>query len=278
MLLPITVLDLPSIIEAKKTIDYKTFYKSGDISQMMFVHDKECQLNDEDEIETFDPFKAKDPVFNKIVWRKDPDHRYKCRNGLAKGIRNIRARRFKQKHRYNDDEIMEVSKKLKSIIDNGAAQFENQMKQTTTGGDDIMDTLTLKNTENQSIGQSDGNANIKTPRTVKKIKKKAKEEFNTPASNNTKKFNINLSLLSETNDNAELIKNNIAPIKNNIVIPQAVSISPKEQEIYNEYSNLKDQYKLIKKQLEANPNDDEKARMKKKIKKRMKQIKESVKN
>jgi hypothetical protein len=79
--------------------------------------DNKFKLETEDQLESFSPFKANDAVFNKIVWRKDPDHRYKLKNGLGKGTKNIRARRFKRKHRYNHDEIMEVAKQLKSIID-----------------------------------------------------------------------------------------------------------------------------------------------------------------
>lgn len=105
------------MIEAQKTIDYKTFYKSSDISQMMFVHDEQFKLRSEDQLESFNPFKAKDAFFNKLVWGKDPDHRYKLKNGLGKSTRNVRARRFKSKHRYNHDEIMAVAKQLKSIID-----------------------------------------------------------------------------------------------------------------------------------------------------------------
>lgn len=31
-------MDLPCIIEAQKTLDYKTFYKSCDAAQMMYIH------------------------------------------------------------------------------------------------------------------------------------------------------------------------------------------------------------------------------------------------
>jgi TATA-binding protein-associated factor Taf7 len=115
-MLPMTIMDMPCIVEAKKTIDYKTFYKSSDISQMMFVHDKEHKLNAEDEIAHFNPFKN-DQYFNKLAWKKDPDHPYKFKHGLSKCTRNIRAKRFKRKNKYNSEEMKEVSKKLKLIID-----------------------------------------------------------------------------------------------------------------------------------------------------------------
>ena len=33
-----SLVDLPCIIEAQKTLDYNTFYKSCDASQMLYVH------------------------------------------------------------------------------------------------------------------------------------------------------------------------------------------------------------------------------------------------
>lgn len=33
-----TLVDLPCIIEAQKTLDYNTFYKSCDAAQMLYVH------------------------------------------------------------------------------------------------------------------------------------------------------------------------------------------------------------------------------------------------
>mmetsp|Transcript_27092 Transcript_27092/g.19530 ORF Transcript_27092/g.19530 Transcript_27092/m.19530 type:complete len:82 (+) Transcript_27092:82-327(+) len=33
-----TLVDLPCIIEAQKTLDYNTFYKSADAAQMLYVH------------------------------------------------------------------------------------------------------------------------------------------------------------------------------------------------------------------------------------------------
>ena len=122
---PITILDFPCIIEAQKTIDYKTYYKGSDISQMFYVHND--KLKNEKDLINFNPMiNTKDPHFNELLWKKDPDHKYKLKHGLAKCTRNIRSRRFKRKIKYNKDEILEVAKKLKNIIDNGAANYENQ--------------------------------------------------------------------------------------------------------------------------------------------------------
>jgi TATA-binding protein-associated factor Taf7 len=35
-----TLVDLPCIIEGQKTLDFRTFYKSVDVSQMLYVHNK----------------------------------------------------------------------------------------------------------------------------------------------------------------------------------------------------------------------------------------------
>lgn len=53
--LPITILDIPCVIEAKKTIDTKVFYKSGDIAQMLYVHDERFKLNSVDDLTKFNP-------------------------------------------------------------------------------------------------------------------------------------------------------------------------------------------------------------------------------
>eukprot|EP00826_Nyctotherus_ovalis_P066348 TRINITY_DN9799_c0_g2_i10.p2 TRINITY_DN9799_c0_g2~~TRINITY_DN9799_c0_g2_i10.p2 ORF type:complete len:115 (+),score=29.70 TRINITY_DN9799_c0_g2_i10:111-455(+) len=49
---PATLVDLPTIIEAHKTLDYKTIFKSVDVGQMLLVH----QLPPGISIEDFDPF------------------------------------------------------------------------------------------------------------------------------------------------------------------------------------------------------------------------------
>ena len=309
-LLPITLLDLPCIIEAQKTIDYKNFYKSGDISQMMFVHDKKHQLEDEESITNFDPFTSNDETFNKIVWKKDYDHRYKLRNGLGRGTKNIRSKRFKRKIRYNGEEILEVAKKLKIIIDNGAASFENQMKQEQSHRDeeDIMKMTILDNQSDQR-SQSEYTTGLQNKNTNKANSQNPtiQNTFNNFAiphsktSNNKKKnrgkvekignttgMNINISLGSidySENTNMSFANQNIS---SNQIIPSSFkiptnheeenddvileSINPEEQKLIQEYSELKEQYKNIKSELETNDSKDTQ-KLKKKIKKRLKEIK-----
>ncbi len=50
---PATLVDLPTIIEALKTLDYKTVFKSTDVSQMLLVH----QLPPGVPLAEFDPFR-----------------------------------------------------------------------------------------------------------------------------------------------------------------------------------------------------------------------------
>jgi TATA-binding protein-associated factor Taf7 len=256
VLLPITILDFPCIIEAQKTIDNKTFYKSGDISQMMFVHDKEFSLAHEDDISTFNPFKSGDDTFNRIVWRKDYDNKYKLKSGLGRATRNIRSKRFKRKIRYNGEEILDVAKKLKTIIDNGAANYENLMKNKES----------IIEAENTSIIHSNSEL--------------VRESSNLNLGNN-----IVIAMNNELKDtNSRMNKRNDsfnAPINKNknlsisiakVEIVEQPKLTAEQTILLEEYNFLKNEYKKLKKELETNE-DTEKARKKKKIKKRLKEIK-----
>ena len=51
-----TLADLPCIIEAQKTLDYSTFYKSCDASQIMYVHNTcldNMQARTQEEVQRF---------------------------------------------------------------------------------------------------------------------------------------------------------------------------------------------------------------------------------
>ena len=49
---PATLVDLPTVIEAHKTLDYKTVFKSADVGQMLIVHQVPPGIS----IQDFDPF------------------------------------------------------------------------------------------------------------------------------------------------------------------------------------------------------------------------------
>ena len=249
---PITILDLPCIIEGNKTIDYKTFYKSSDISQMFYVH--EDKLDNENDLISFDPFVSSiDANFDKVLWKKDKDHQYKLKHGLAKCTRNIRARRFKRKVRYNHEEILEVAKKLKNIIDNGAANFESQMNKTNTDYEE--DNYTNNRNENESVLNS--NVKIVPPSTANKKKKNT-------AANNKLSISLPMSLLENNNEESHVI-----------AVPNVVAEKEeKKKSILEEYKNLKEEYDRIKGELEKMENKPgEMIKKKKAIKKQLKALK-----
>ena len=249
---PITILDLPCIIEGNKTIDYKTFYKSSDISQMFYVH--EDKLDNENDLISFDPFVSSiDANFDKVLWKKDKDHQYKLKHGLAKCTRNIRARRFKRKVRYNHEEILEVAKKLKNIIDNGAANFESQMNKTNTDYEE--DNYTNNRNENESVLNS--NVKIVPPSTANKKKKNT-------AANNKLSISLPMSLLENNNEESHVI-----------AVPNVVAEKDeKKKNILEEYKNLKEEYDRIKGELEKMENKPgELIKKKKAIKKQLKALK-----
>ena len=249
---PITILDLPCIIEGNKTIDYKTFYKSSDISQMFYVH--EDKLDNENDLISFDPFVSSiDANFDKVLWKKDRDHQYKLKHGLAKCTRNIRARRFKRKIRYNHEEILEVAKKLKNIIDNGAANFESQMNKTNTDYEE--DNYTNNRNENESVLNS--NVKIVPPSTANKKKKNT-------ATNNKLSISLPMSLLENNNEESHVI-----------AVPNVVAEKDeKKKNILEEYKNLKEEYDRIKGELEKMENKPgEMIKKKKAIKKQLKALK-----
>ena len=249
---PITILDLPCIIEGNKTIDYKTFYKSSDISQMFYVH--EDKLDNENDLISFDPFVSSiDANFDKVLWKKDKDHQYKLKHGLAKCTRNIRARRFKRKVRYNHEEILEVAKKLKNIIDNGAANFESQMNKTNTDYEE--DNYTNNRNENESVLNS--NVKIVPPSTANKKKKNT-------AANNKLSISLPMSLLENNNEESHVI-----------AVPNVVAEKDeKKKNILEDYKNLKEEYDRIKGELEKMENKPgEMIKKKKAIKKQLKALK-----
>ena len=257
---PITILDFPCIIEAQKTIDYKTYYKGSDISQMFYVHND--KLKNEKDLINFNPMiNSKDPHFNELLWKKDPDHKYKLKHGLAKCTRNIRSRRFKRKIKYNKDEILEVAKKLKNIIDNGAANYENQLnKNNTEENEDTNTVITNHNVKSIKSGKS----------SLKNTNKKNKNKNN---NNNSNLLTIPLDELdsnSINNLNHNLNNNNSTLIKID-TLPQ---ITEEKQQILDKYKELKEEYVRLKDEIAKDAeHDHEKLKKKKQIKKELKALK-----
>lgn len=132
--------------------------------------------------------------------------------------------------------------------------------------------------ENHSVSQA---AEIKetTQRSNKKVKK---EKFNVPLSKKQSNFNINISLNDNNTKNNQNNSNNLNNINldnQNIIKPLPMNIqvpipSPKVEDNKSliEYKQLKSEYKMMKQELIANPNDEAKIKYKKKLKKRIKQL------
>ena len=294
---PITILDLPCHIEAEKTIDYKNYYKGADICQMMYVHDD--KLKQEEDLNNFNPFTSScDKKFTKLLWTKDPDHKYKLKHGLGKATRNIRHRRFKRKLKYNKDEILEVAKKLKSIIDNGAANYDNKTNKTLETYENNNDEITEKSGK---ISKGFNNTNIKNDK-YKKIKNKHNDNnmnkssnilsipldendmFNTFEDNNKNNTNKkknpknkNQKNISE-GDNNGIIKIDFAPsIYEDSLEEKKLQM---KKELQDKYKALKEEYVQIKEKLNMKEfaNDKELHNKKKKIKKELKAMKEQYRN
>ena len=97
-----TLVDLPCIIEGQKTLDHKTFFKSGDISQMIYVHPKTSIPP-----HTFNPFihgfvsffiiSISDPEFAKMQYTRTKEEKYCCRSGLTPPTFNVKELRFKRR-------------------------------------------------------------------------------------------------------------------------------------------------------------------------------------
>lgn len=313
ILFPITIMDMPCIIEGCKTMDNKTYYKSGDINQMLYVHDKNISATED--IQNFEPFKTDDTIFNNMIWKNDPDHIYKSRHGLTLPTKNIKQKRFKIKKRYNKEEVAVVCKKLKHIIDNGAANFE---KNFTEEGELIANTDNKSSRNGISLAQGKDNASImeqsmiisemegsevggesrmnkivipnlssKTPN-ASNVKNNKKQE-RAKETNNKIQFDFNLN----TNDNNKTIytlntessNNNLAlkesPMNTNTITINTKPINSEDElkkiQLKDEFTNLKNQYASIRKQLEIDPNDKDKNKLKKYLKKKMKHIKEQFK-
>ena len=298
---PITILDLPCHIEAEKTIDYKSFYKGADICQMMYVHDD--ILKQEEDLNNYNPFTS-DKKFNKLLWTKDPDHKYKLKHGLGKATRNIRHRRFKRKLKYNKDEILEVAKKLKSIIDNGAANYDNKTNKTLETYENNNDD---NNTEKSGkISKGFNNTNSKNDKNKKNKNKNGNDKdnnksnnilsipldendiVNTYEDNNINKNNKNKKKNKKNNksnqkntsegDNNGIIKIDFAPsVYEDSVEEKKLQM---KKELQDKYKSLKEEYMRVKDKLNLKEysNDKELHNKKKKMKKELKAMKEQYKN
>ena len=260
ILFPATIMDYPCIIEAQKTIDYKTFYKSGDICQMLYIHDH--PLDTVDDIKNFEPLKCDDKIFNSLIWKNDPDHLYKVKHGLTLPTKNIRKRRFKVKKRYNKDEVAAVCKKIKYIIDNGADNFK---KNLNAKGEIINDKEIKQDDESKPANFGNSSTNIinhnhsnRNGSSSKKDRRHKKEEEVKET-----KLIIAIPNLPVTNSNDLALKETNETKDENSEI---------KEKIASEFKLLKAEYDELKKQCETDKSEELHKR-KKYLKKKLKAIK-----
>lgn len=100
------IVDLPTVVEALKTIDCKSFYKTADIAQMMICkQDPEPPSTDD---ESTAKNKKKDPykVDKKFLWP----------HGVTPPTKNIRRRRFRKTLRKKFVEAPEIEKEVKRLL------------------------------------------------------------------------------------------------------------------------------------------------------------------
>ena len=137
-----SLVDLPCIIEAMKTLDYKTFYKSCDAAQMMYIHNVFLPINqrtDQDVaqfVKAFNPLTDDESFFVNLYQRGKLKERLrkhveqgeplklddlKWRHGLSPAAQNIRNVRHKVDPIVDRKKVHLVESVLKSIIETGFA-------------------------------------------------------------------------------------------------------------------------------------------------------------
>lgn len=100
------IVDLPTITEALKTIDNKSFYKTADICQMMICKEEPDQPSTEEESPSKN--KKKDPykVDKKFLWP----------HGITPPTKNVRKRRFRKTLKKKYVEAPEIEKEVKRLL------------------------------------------------------------------------------------------------------------------------------------------------------------------
>jgi TATA-binding protein-associated factor Taf7 len=143
-----TLVDLPCIIEAMKTLDYFNFYKSQDASQMLFVHKKRIEnwdrLKPEDVqkiTNDFNCLKDDEEFFASLYERREiikkmndphyPEEKFwnealRFRHGISPIAKNIRNIRYKKKPQFDIGQVKRIETILKDLIDFGFADHVDE--------------------------------------------------------------------------------------------------------------------------------------------------------
>lgn len=100
------LVDLPTVTEAMKTIDKKSFYKTADICQMLL-----CKYEPEPpSIDEESPTKHKKKDMHKV------DKKYLWPHGITPPCKNVRKRRFRKTLRKKNVEAPEIEKEVRRLL------------------------------------------------------------------------------------------------------------------------------------------------------------------
>ena len=103
------LLDLPCIIESMTTIDYINMFKCRDICQMIYVLPPEELLS----------YREPNSSFSRML---EKNQRYRARDGLTPGTKDIRARCFRREQRENPQDVAQVENLIKRVMESGSSQ------------------------------------------------------------------------------------------------------------------------------------------------------------
>lgn len=141
------LVDLPCIVECQKTIDNKTFYKSGDICQMLLVNET--------------PLDETDATRSQQIRKEKNDHKkFVYQHGITPPMKNVRKKRFRKtapKKIIDDPEVeKEVRRLLRADISAISVQtrlvYDNKAPADTSKS---MDSIQATFTEDISSRESD---------------------------------------------------------------------------------------------------------------------------
>lgn len=155
------LMDLPTMVESHKTIDKKTLYKVGDISQLLICKEGNGEFNDEEEDSSLVK-KMKDP--SKV------DKKFLYPHGLAPPLKNCKKRRFRKTLKQKYVEAPETEKEVKRLlrVDNEAVSVtwevitQTELNASKTGEAENKDTIEVKHSPSGSPSLQPGDRNDST--------------------------------------------------------------------------------------------------------------------
>jgi transcription initiation factor TFIID subunit 7 len=100
------LVDLPCIVESHKTVDGKTLYKTGDISQMLVVTDEDPSLESPEEVEDRLSLSKRKELMKKFQWN----------HGLTPPLKNVRKRRFRKTAPKKYIDSPEIEKEVRRLL------------------------------------------------------------------------------------------------------------------------------------------------------------------